>query len=127
MSKHLRSTTLSSAASPAAPQRDTALRRFFSRQRGDSPFKQLIIHLVLICACLIAIYPVLRVISISLRPGNNVVSTSLSLIPAGASLDSYRKLFTQKDFLLWLWNSLIITLITSALGLALAATGAYAF
>lgn len=127
MSERLRSTTLSSAAPPAASQRDTALRRFFSRQRGDSPFKQLIIHLVLICACLIAIYPVLRVISISLRPGNNVVSTSLSLIPAGASLDSYRKLFTQKDFLLWLWNSLIITLITSALGLALAATGAYAF
>jgi len=126
MNEPLQSTTLSPAASRPA-LRDSALRRFFSRQRGDSPFKQAIIHLVLICACLIAIYPVLRVVSISLRPGNNVVSTSLSIIPEGATLDSYRKLFTQKDFLLWLWNSLIVTLITSTLGLALAATGAYAF
>jgi arabinogalactan oligomer / maltooligosaccharide transport system permease protein len=127
MNEPLQSTTLSPAASRPALQPDSALRRFFHRQRGDSPFKQAIIHVVLICACLIAIYPVLRVVSISLRPGNNVVSTSLSIIPAGASLDSYRKLFTQKDFLLWLWNSLIVTLITSTLGLALAATGAYAF
>jgi arabinogalactan oligomer/maltooligosaccharide transport system permease protein len=123
----LQSTTLSPAASRTSLQPDSALRRFFYRQRGDSPFKQAIIHVVLICACLIAIYPVLRVVSISLRPGTNVVSTSLSIIPAGATLDSYRKLFTQKDFLLWLWNSLIVTLITSTLGLALAATGAYAF
>ena len=127
MSERLESTTLSSAARPSASRQDSALRRFFYRQRGDSPFKQLAIHLVLICACLIAIYPVLRVLSISLRPGNSIVSTSLSIIPAGATLDSYRKLFTQKDFLLWLWNSLIITLITSMIGLALAATGAYAF
>jgi arabinogalactan oligomer/maltooligosaccharide transport system permease protein len=127
MNEPLQSTTLSPAAVRPALQPDSALRRFFHRQRGDSPFKQAIIHVVLICACLIAIYPVLRVVSISLRPGNNVVSTSLSIIPAGASLDSYRKLFTQKDFLLWLWNSLIVTLITSTLGLALAATGAYAF
>lgn len=127
MNEPLQSTTLSPAASRTALQPDSALRRFFHRQRGDSPFKQAIIHVVLICACLIAIYPVLRVVSISLRPGNNVVSTSLSIIPAGATLDSYRKLFTQKDFLLWLWNSLIVTLITSTLGLALAATGAYAF
>jgi len=101
--------------------------RFFHSGRGDSPFRRLWINALLILACFIAIYPVLRVFSVSLRPGNQLLSTSLDIIPANATLDNYIKLFTEKAFLVWLWNSIIITIVVATIGVVLAATSAYAF
>ena len=66
-------------------------------------------------------------ISVSLRPGDRLISTDLSFIPVGASLDSYRKVLTRTGFLIWLWNSLVITCVTSLVGVSLASTAAYAF
>ena len=105
----------------------TALYRFFHAGRGDSPFKRLLIHLTLIISCAIAVYPVLRVLSVSLRPGDRLLSTSLAIIPQDASFESYVRLLTEKDFLLWIWNSLIITIATAIIGVILSATSAYAF
>lgn len=108
-------------------EEQSALSRFFEGGREDSPFKRLIIHLMLWLAVIIAAYPVLRVLTVSLRPGDRLLSTSLAIIPPDATLDNYRALFQDRDFLLWLWNSLLITLTTATIGLILAATGAYAF
>jgi len=103
------------------------LSRFFRAGRGDSPFKRLLIHLALIFSCAIAVYPVLRVLSVSLRPGDRLLSTSLAIMPADATLKAYHTVIFEKDFLLWLWNSLSITATTAIVGVILAATGAYAF
>lgn len=101
--------------------------RFFVRARGDSPAKRILIHAILIIACVFAIYPVLRVLSVSLRPGNRLLSTSLAIVPQDASLSSYYQVLWNRDFLLWLWNSLIVTLSTATIGVVLASTSAYAF
>ncbi|RME71098.1 MAG: sugar ABC transporter permease [Chloroflexi bacterium] len=101
--------------------------RFFRASRGDSPFKRLLIHLTLILACVIAVYPVLRVVSVSLRPGDRLLSTSLAIIPPDATLDNYLTVLLEKDFLLWVWNSLLVTVATALIGVALASTAAYAF
>ncbi len=103
------------------------IKRFFYRSREDSPFKRLLIHLVLIIACAIAIYPALRILSVSLRPGNRLLSTDLAIIPKDATFENFRRLFTEKDFLLWVWNSLIITITTATIGVIIASTSAYAF
>jgi arabinogalactan oligomer/maltooligosaccharide transport system permease protein len=100
---------------------------FFRARRGDSSFKRLLIHLTLIMCCVATVYPVLRVFSVSLRPGDRLLSTSLRIIPEDASLENYQKLFSDTDFLLWVWNSLMITIGTALAGVALAATSAYAF
>lgn len=124
------STTSSSQTStPAVTDKkpDSILTRFFYAQRGDSPFKRLLIHLTLILASIIAVYPVLRVMTISLRPGDRLLSTSLAIIPEDASFDNYIKVLTDTDFLLWVWNSFIITAATSVIGVILASTSAYAF
>lgn len=84
-------------------------------------------HGILVFYSLISIYPVLRVISISLRPTSGLLSRSLEIIPPGATFQSYVALFTEETFLLWLWNSLSITVTVSIIGVAVAATGAYAF
>jgi arabinogalactan oligomer/maltooligosaccharide transport system permease protein len=105
----------------------SAWQRFFKSGREDSPFKRLLIHLVLIVACIIAAYPILRVLSVSLRPGDRLLSTSLAIIPPDATLEAYVTVVTEKEFLLWLWNSIVITFSTAIIGVILAATSAYAF
>lgn len=84
-------------------------------------------HGILIAYSILSVYPVLRIISISLRPGTGLLSRSLAIIPPGATLQSYSDLFNQEPFLLWAWNSLSITVTVSVIGVAVAATGAYAF
>ncbi len=100
---------------------------FFHASRGDSKFKRLIIHLLLIGYCIITIYPVLRIFSVSLRPGNRLLSTDLSIIPANATLENFRLVLFDQGLLQWVWNSLVITVGTSFVGVIIAATSAYAF
>lgn len=99
---------------------------FFRRAHGDSPFKLLLIHAALIVAVIISIYPLLRVVAVSLRPGDRLLTTDLSLVPAGATWESYRQVLFESDFLVWLWNSLLVSAATVVVGLFLAATAAYA-
>ncbi|MEL7591190.1 MAG: sugar ABC transporter permease [Anaerolineaceae bacterium] len=102
-------------------------RSFFRSGREDSPFKRIIIHIVLIIACMISVFPVLRVLAVSLRPGDRLMSTDLSIIPPDATLESYRIILFEKPFLSWLWNSVAITIATALIGVVLASTAAYAF
>ena len=109
-------------------------RSFWKSGREDSPLKRIFIHMALIIACMIAIYPVLRIFTVSIRPGDKMLSQDLRIIPEDATLDSYRQVLfgdparkMESDFFLWIWNSLIITLITATVGLILASTAAYAF
>lgn len=87
----------------------------------------LLIHAAVILACALCVYPLLRIFSVSLRPGDKLFSTDLSLIPDGATIVAYASLLQDTMFLRWLWNSLIITLATSFIGVSLASTAAYAF
>jgi len=84
-------------------------------------------HAALCAAAGLSIYPLLRILAVSLRPGDRIISTDLSLIPPGATLESYRRVFVETQFLTWLFNSLLITVSTSLIGVALAASAAYAF
>ncbi len=90
-------------------------------------FKFLLVHLVIILAAAVCVYPLLRIFSVSLRPGDKLFSTDLSLVPAGATFKAYASLLKDTMFLRWLWNSLVITIATSVIGVSLASTAAYAF
>ena len=83
-------------------------------------------HAVLWLFCLIAVYPVINVFSISIRPGDRLRSTDLSIVPENWTFASYRSLFTEQPFLQWTMNSLIVSLAVTAFGVALAAAGGYA-
>lgn len=86
----------------------------------------LIRHAVLLLFVFLAIYPAITVFSISLRPGNRLRSTDLSIIPEHWTFDSYVKLFTEQPFLAWLANSLLVSVAVTVLGVSLAAAGGYA-
>ncbi len=84
-------------------------------------------YITLTFFALFAIYPVLRVFSISIRPGDRLLSKSLSIIPDNFSFASYHQLLFEEPFLLWMMNSIIISLIVTIVGTGLAVTAGYAF
>jgi arabinogalactan oligomer/maltooligosaccharide transport system permease protein len=84
-------------------------------------------HVLLLTFVAIALWPVLDVISISLRPGNQLRTTEWRLIPENWTLDSFVKLFTEQPFVRWLGNSLLVAGAVTVTGVALASIGGYAF
>src|SRR5258708_11486502 len=58
--------------------------------------------------------------------------SSLAVIPPDATLDNFLKLFSSDpnsptQFLLWLWDSVVISISVALVGMVVAATSAYAF
>lgn len=84
-------------------------------------------YLVLGIFVLAALFPVLQIFTVSLRPADRLLSTSLEVIPKNASLDNYVALFTERPFFLWLMNSTFVALVVTVTGVALASTCGYAF
>ena len=94
-------------------------------------------HLALWVLLALTLFPLLAVISISLRPGNFATG---SLIPTEISLEHWQ-LALGMDYtdaqgnrveppfpvLLWLWNSIKIATVSAALIVAISTTAAYAF
>jgi maltose/maltodextrin transport system permease protein len=94
-------------------------------------------HAFLIALIVVTLFPLAAVISISLRPGN---FANGSLIPREVSLEHWKLAlglsYTTPDgvvvhppfpVLLWLWNSVKVATIASALIVAISTTAAYAF
>ncbi|ADO77241.1 sugar ABC transporter permease [Halanaerobium praevalens] len=95
--------------------------------KKDSKWKKIVFHLILIISVIIALYPALRVFGTSLRPDDALHSKSLRIIPPNATFKAYRELIFEKDFLIWLRNSLLVTFFTVTIGVSLAATAGYVF
>ena len=116
----------------------------------------IIIFIFLSLFCLATIYPVLNIVGVSLRTDDAFQSRSLSLIEfeekyddlngnskwdkdesyedannnnkwdSGSSMKSYLNLFMETDFMLWTWNSIIISFVVTLTGVVFASTGGYA-
>lgn len=102
-------------------------RILLARVNGENLWFRILVNAILIVACVAAVYPALRILTVSLRPGDRLLSTSLRLVPEDATLENYRQVIVEKGFLLWLWNSVLVTVSTAFTGLIIAATSAYAF
>jgi len=95
-------------------------------QRLGRAWTQVWVHVLVWAFVLFAVFPVLQIVGISLRPGDQLYSTELSIIPDNATLDAYRIMFTEKPFMLWMRNSVIVAVGTAVIGVALASLGGFA-
>jgi len=84
-------------------------------------------YAVLILFSLIALFPIVQIFTISLRPADRLLSTSLEIIPKNASFANYVSLFTERPFFLWLTNSTFVAVVVTLSGVVLASTCGYAF
>lgn len=85
-------------------------------------------HLVALVVVFFALYPVVWIISSSVNPVDTL--SNAKLIPEGATLDSYRTIFSNprlSPFMTWLWNSWKVAIFAALLNLLIAAMAAYAF
>lgn len=97
------------------------------------------LHLILLGMCMVTIYPVLWVVTISLSGGQSLALAELPEDPTRwdyfwavwpsieFDLSNYIELFTDQPFHRWLFNSIIVSTITTIIGVFLACTSAYAF
>jgi arabinogalactan oligomer/maltooligosaccharide transport system permease protein len=97
------------------------------KRNQDRPLVRIFVHLILIASSAIAVFPIIRVLGVALRPGDRLLDPNFSIIPEGATLDAFHHVLFESPLLQWLFNSLVITLGTATVGLIFAATSAYAF
>ncbi len=83
-------------------------------------------YAVLLLFVAVSVFPVTRIFTVSLRPGDRLLSTTLNLIPENATLDNFRVLLTETPFLRWMLNSVLVSLVVTITGVALASTAGYA-
>jgi arabinogalactan oligomer/maltooligosaccharide transport system permease protein len=82
-------------------------------------------HLVGVIALAFSLFPIIFVISAALNPLGTLSSSDL--IPSGAGLDNFSRLFNDTSFGKWFLNSMIIGLLSAALSMFISAMAAYSF
>ncbi|MNK07426.1 Maltose transport system permease protein MalG [compost metagenome] len=88
--------------------------------------KKILAWFAVLLFAVFSVYPVLYVLSVSLRGDNAFQSQSLEIFTDTSSLKNFSVLLWETDFLLWMRNSLLISFTTTLLGVAFASTSAYA-
>lgn len=115
-------------ARPAAEAKSEIITK---KPRGPL-IEDILAHIALLIVTAIVLFPVVWIVSLALDPRNITTPTSLTLIPRGASLDSFRRVLTGDltngmSFATLAQNSLIISIGTSIFVMIFSVTAAYAF
>ena len=97
------------------------------KEKKKTYFRIAATYAVLVLFCVIALYPVSQILTVSLRPADRLLLTSLEIIPKDATLRNYKALFTERPFGLWLMNSTLVAFVVTLTGVILASTAGYAF
>src|SRR5512133_2463746 len=109
------------AATAPVATRARAKTRKTPRARGKMPWWMWVAVAAIVVFCL---FPFYWLISISLKTGNDLQSSSL--IPPNPTLDNYRSIFKNPDFTKALRNSAVVALSTTVLALIVGSFCAYA-
>ncbi len=94
--------------------------------RRQSKLSLVIQYIILVLGVIFAVFPIYFVIQASLRPGNQLYSTTLQLWPSDATLENFNYVWTQIPLPTWLWNSIQVAAITSIASLFVTITAGYA-
>ncbi|TAH69649.1 MAG: sugar ABC transporter permease [Anaerolineaceae bacterium] len=87
----------------------------------------MILLLILTIISLGVLYPLVYVVSAAFSPGNSIASLNIIPFGDGITLDHFKHLFDNTNYLTWFKNTLIIALWTSFLTIIVASLGAYVF
>lgn len=94
--------------------------------RKQNTFVLILQYAILIVGVIFAVFPIYFVIQASLRPGNQLYSTTLQLWPSDATFENFIYVWTQIPLPTWLWNSIQVAGITSIASLFITITAGYA-
>lgn len=88
-------------------------------------FKKLAAFFIVLIFCTFSIYPILYVLTVSLRTDQAFQTKELQFFGEQTSLQNFTRLIFETDFLIWCRNSLLVSTTSTILGVALASTAAY--
>lgn len=95
-------------------------------RKGKNTARLALLNAAFILLCLVTLVPVLYALSISFSGQGAALSGDLSFLPKDPTLENYRAILFDKPFLLWLKNSLFLSIGTIALSMLCAVPAAYA-
>ena len=98
-----------------------------SVKKGKHIFGLLVLNLLFIIICMVALIPILYAVTLSLSDGSSAFTTGLSLLPESPTLKNYGAILIEEPFLLWLKNSLVLSVGTMVIAMTTAVMAAYAF
>jgi len=86
-----------------------------------------IVIAILLLISFFVLYPIVYVLSAAFSPGTNIMSLNIAPFADGFTLEHFRFLIFETDYLLWFRNTLIIAVLTSLGTVTMASLSAYVF
>jgi len=94
---------------------------------ASSRSRKILLHAVMLGFAFFAIYPLLFMLSGSLKPVHELTSLPPNLVPERLTVDGYSHLFEETPFVRWFINSVVVTTLRVLLTLIVAAMAAFSF
>lgn len=85
------------------------------------------LNIFYIILCLVGLIPILYALSLAISKGGGALSSSLSLWPKQPTLENFRIILFEEPFLIWLKNSIILSVGTMVVSMSVSVEAAYAF
>jgi multiple sugar transport system permease protein len=116
---------VSGSAATAAPRRDAALRSESSAVRRRR-VATAISYGVLVAIAVVYIFPFVIAVVTAFKTEPDATVNPLSLVPSPATTSAFHQLYKDQDFLVWVKNSVIVTLSVTFLRVFLDSLAGYA-
>lgn len=97
-----------------------------NKHKAKKLVKSIFIHLELLIVAVIVIYPLMWVIGTSFSPVRGGISRG-SVIPDNATLDNYKRLFTDTNYKQWYMNTLYVATLTMVISVVVHTMTAFVF
>ena len=87
----------------------------------------MILNICFLSLCLIGLVPILYALSLSFSSGSGALSSQFTLLPKNFTWNNYKTVLLDEPFLLWLKNSIVLSVGTMILAMGTAVVAAYGF
>lgn len=88
---------------------------------------RVLVYALLIAGATVTLYPFAFMLAASFKSQSEIFSLPPSLLPRSLRLDGYQKLLTEKPFLTWFFNSVVVVGMRLAISLFLCSLAGFAF
>jgi arabinogalactan oligomer/maltooligosaccharide transport system permease protein len=105
----------------------STIKKKHSNERTFQIINKTIITIVLTIVAMAVLYPLIYLVSAAFAPGNSISSLNIIPFKDGVTLEHYRFLFNNTNYMLWFKNTFLIALGTSVTTVLTCAIAAYVF
>ena len=86
-----------------------------------------LLNIFFLVLCTIGLLPILYALSLAFSGSGGALSSDLSFVPKNPTFDNFKAIILDEPFLIWLKNSIILSVGTMVLSISFAIVAAYAF